>query len=86
VTVEETKNALLKGMRKHSDFGASDSEGYHALADIERAMENGKPFPLRGDNPFQLYSSMAGWEAVSAELVELGRAYWKAGVVERLGL
>lgn len=80
------KDTLMAAMRKHAGFGAMDSEGWHAVERIEAAIRDGKPYPLRGDNPFEIYSSMDGWEVVSAELDKLGREFWRAGITERLGL
>lgn len=73
-------------MKQHANFGAVDSEGWQAVECVERAIRDGKPFPLQGENPFQLYQSTPGWATASAELVEAARAYWKAKVTERLGL
>jgi len=80
--------------RKHADYGATDTEGREAVYVVEEAAERGQPFPFVPRsasvhypfNPFQLYSSIPGWEEASAELVAAAREYWTALVEERLGV
>lgn len=80
--------------RKHADYGAQDTEGREAVAIVEEAVEQGKSFPFVQRsassyypfNPFQLYSSIDGWETASHELIEAAREYWTALTEEKLGV
>lgn len=59
-TSAEAYKNLLALMKKHSNFGAQDSEGYHALDRLENAIEQGKPFPfVRKDDAFT--RACGGW-------------------------
>jgi len=78
--------SILNTMEKYSNFGATDSEGFHALDRVSRAVLDTKPFPLTGENPFQLYSSVPGWTTANADLVSAARGYWVEGVRAALGL
>lgn len=84
--VKQKYKKVLETMEKHSNFGACDSEGYRALDSVEVAVENIKPFPLTGINPFELYESLPGWQTANADLVSAARGYWVEGVRTALGL
>lgn len=77
---------LFEIMKTYSNYGAEDSEGYSAVSEVELAVINGKPFPLQGPNPFDLYSHKPGWESVSQTLVVKAKEYWREALIERLGL
>jgi hypothetical protein len=81
------RQQLTNLMRKHDDYGAQDTEGWDALRIVERAAQEGQRFPFAsGGNHFQLYQSVPGWEAASAELNAAAEVYWKAVLSERLGV
>jgi len=70
-TFEEAKaavNAFEKYMSSRSRFGACDTEPRGMLCYVMRnALHRNKDIELlfEGDNPWELYSSMRGWKAVS---------------------
>ncbi len=82
----EARQNLSALMEKHSRFGARDSEGLWAFDMTYDAGTIGKPFPLSGENPWELYESIPGWESASVELIKASREYWKALLEERLGV
>lgn len=91
MTSADAYKALLATMKKYSNFGAQDSEGFHALERLEYAVEHCERFPLNAgpwpyDNPWELYESVDGWGIASVELIEAAREYWKAKMGERLGV
>ena len=86
IDTQQAHENLIAAMRKHTNFGARDSEGWDAVECVTEAIERGKPFPLKGENPFQLYQSIPGWRDASIELVEAAQVYWKAALMQRLGL
>lgn len=78
---------LTNLMSRYANHGATDSEGWQAMREIEAAADEGKRFPFTTRrNPFQLYESVSGWEQASAELVNAAEIYWKALVEEKLGI
>jgi hypothetical protein len=83
----DAQKALTDLMKKHSEHGAVDSEGWHAVRRIEAAALECKPFPFTdADNPFELYEDSPGWEQASAELVAAAEVYWKAILSGKLGI
>ena len=63
-------------LSQYCEFGAEDSEPLNTVDAIYAAAKEGRTFPqwiLSQDNPFELYSSMPGWEAASAALVQAGK-------------
>jgi hypothetical protein len=84
MTKDEALKALYETMKQYADFGASDSEGYQAVDRVDEAIEDGRRFPLRTRNPFQLYESRPGWDVASGNLINAALLYWQAGISERL--
>jgi hypothetical protein len=91
------RERLYKAMKEYGQYGASDSEGMHAVDRIEEAILTGKRFPFESNdngpvamllksNPFQLYESVEGWQEASTRLVALCRSYWRSALIENLGL
>jgi hypothetical protein len=83
---KQTRQELNAAMKLYASYGAMDSEGFYALERIEDAIENGKPFPLKGSNPWELYQSVPGWDAAHTALMITGEKYWRAAITQKLGL
>lgn len=83
---DDAYDKVVSLMKKYADFGAMDSEGDEAIERVRAAGRNGNPFPLRGEDPFSLYSSMDGYRDASIALVAAARKYWIALLEERLGV
>jgi hypothetical protein len=84
--VDDAYAKLDQAMKVWSDYGAQDSEGYHAYDRVIEAGREGNPYPLRGENPWQLYESQPGWQKASVELDRAARQLWKALLERRLGI
>lgn len=85
-TTDSLREKFTLAMSSFSNYGTRDSEGDYAIARIEDAILYNKKFPLTGENPFELYQSVTGWNLVSERLIELAHAYWRAAVIENLSL
>lgn len=84
--LESARQVLSNLMQKYSYLGALDSEPRYCLSAVEDAGRNGKPFPLRGRNPWELYSSFPGWQTASSEMTEAALHYWKRLIEQHLGV
>lgn len=73
-------------MRDYDKFGARDSEPVYQLDRVTAAGKSAQPFPLHGDNPWELYSSIPGWRDANLVLVRKAHEYWCALVEQRLGI
>lgn len=71
---------------RYASFGADDTEGRSAMASIQQAAQEGRPYPEE-DNLFEIYSSpdsQASVKEVDSRLNEAGRQYYQVCKLEML--